>query len=169
MISFPSVVFRLRSIPQLFVFFYVAQSGGHRLSAEPPPESARGGQPFVESYLRDRLAFWQGRLKLDDWSVKLVISAPADLRPGTLGNINWDAGKKTAMIKVLTAASRESSSHDVLQEMEFTVLHELIHLELAQLPRTEQSRSAEEFAVNHLAEALLQTERPADPAVQVTR
>jgi hypothetical protein len=128
-----------------------------------------GSQPVVESYLTDRLAFWKGRLKLDDWSVKLVISAPGDLRPGTLGNIHWDADKKTAVIKVLNGAARVSGSRDALPEMELTIVHELIHLELAHLPRTEDSRSAEEFAVNHLAEALLQTERPADQAVQVTR
>jgi hypothetical protein len=116
--------------------------------------------------LTNRLAFWKGRLKLDDWAVKLVISAPGDLRPGTLGNIHWDADKKTAVIKVLNGPARESGSHDALTEMEFTIVHELIHLELARLPRTEDSRSAEEFAVNHLAEALLQAERPADQATR---
>jgi len=128
-----------------------------------------GGKAAVESYLRDKLAFWQGRLKLDDWSVTLVISETADLRPGTLGNIHWNADKKTAVIKVLSGAARETGSHDVLSEMEFTIIHELIHLELAYLPRTEESRPAEEFAVNHLAEALLQTERSSDVAVQSAR
>jgi hypothetical protein len=128
-----------------------------------------GGKPAVESYLRDKLAFWQGRLKLDDWSVTLVISEAADLRPGTLGNIHWNADKKTAVIKVLSGAARETGSHDALPEMEFTIIHELIHLELAYLPRTEESRPAEEFAVNHLAEALLQTERSSDVAVQSAR
>jgi len=128
-----------------------------------------GGEPVVESYLKDKLAFWQGRLKLDDWSVTLVISEAGDLRPGTLGNIHWDADKKTAVIKVLSGAARETGSHDALPEMEFTIIHELIHLELAYLPRTEESRPAEEFAVNHLAEALLQTERSSDVAVQSAR
>jgi len=128
-----------------------------------------GGKQAVESYLRDKLAFWQGRLKLDDWSVTLVISEAGDLRPGTLGNIHWDADKKTAVIKVLSGAARETGSHDALPEMEFTIIHELIHLELAYLPRTEESRPAEEFAVNHLAEALRQTERSSDVAVQSAR
>jgi hypothetical protein len=35
------------------------------------------------------------------------------------------------------------------------IRHELIHLKLAALPRSEASRSSEEFAVNGFAEALL--------------
>jgi hypothetical protein len=35
------------------------------------------------------------------------------------------------------------------------VVHELIHLELASLPKSEASRRKEETAVNQLAEALL--------------
>jgi hypothetical protein len=43
--------------------------------------------------------------------------------------------------------------------MEDTIVHELIHLELASLPTTDTSRSDEEFAVNHLAEGLLELDR----------
>jgi hypothetical protein len=43
--------------------------------------------------------------------------------------------------------------------MEFTIVHELIHLELASLPRSEASRSEEEYAINHLASALLDLDK----------
>jgi hypothetical protein len=43
--------------------------------------------------------------------------------------------------------------------MEFTLVHELIHLELASLPRSDASRTDEEHAVNHMAEALLRLDR----------
>ena len=43
--------------------------------------------------------------------------------------------------------------------MEFTIVHELVHLELASLPRSEASRSNEEHAVNLSAEALLRLDR----------
>jgi hypothetical protein len=46
-----------------------------------------------------------------------------------------------------------------LTAMEDTIVHELIHLELASLPTTDTSRSDEEFAVNHLAEGLLELDR----------
>jgi hypothetical protein len=47
----------------------------------------------------------------------------------------------------------------MLKDLEFTVVHELIHLELASLPKSEASRRSEEFAVNQLTEALLSLAR----------
>jgi hypothetical protein len=44
--------------------------------------------------------------------------------------------------------------------MEFTMVHELIHLELASLPRTDASRRDEEAAVDRMAGALLRLDRP---------
>ena len=44
---------------------------------------------------------------------------------------------------------------EMLKDMEFTVVHELIHLELASLPFSEASRRTEETAVNNLTRALL--------------
>jgi hypothetical protein len=43
----------------------------------------------------------------------------------------------------------------MLDDMEFTVVHELVHLQLSSLPRSEASRSAEEHAVNEITQALL--------------
>jgi hypothetical protein len=113
-------------------------------------------QSGTEAYLRDRMEIWKERLKLQGWSVSLEMSRQSDLRPGTLGNLHWDADKKTAVIRVL--ASSDS------RVMEDTIVHELIHLELASLPRTDASRSDEEFAVNHLAEALLELDRKGQTA-----
>ena len=118
-------------------------------------ETVPSAHPGIESYLQGRLTFWKERLKLDDWSVTLTLAGPNDLRPGTLGNIHWDPEKKTAVIRVLDSAGTE----DDIADMECTVVHELIHLELASLPRTDQSRLAEEAAVNNIAEALLQQQR----------
>ena len=47
----------------------------------------------------------------------------------------------------------------MLEDMEFTVVHELIHLQLSSLPRSEASRSDEEHAVNRITDALLKLDR----------
>jgi hypothetical protein len=47
----------------------------------------------------------------------------------------------------------------MLNDMELTIVHELVHLELSSLPRNEASRSSEEHAVNRIAEALLGLDR----------
>jgi hypothetical protein len=51
----------------------------------------------------------------------------------------------------------------MLRDIEFTVVHELIHLEmvpvLSDLHRTDANRVEEEHAVNYMAEALLKLDR----------
>jgi hypothetical protein len=64
-------------------------------------------------------------------------------------------GKKSAVIWVLHPSDYRLPFPEMLNDMEFTIVHELVHLELASLPRSEASRSSEEHAVNGIAEALL--------------
>lgn len=92
------------------------------------------------------------------------MSHPSELRRGTLGNVHWDAEKKTAVIRVLDAADYGRPFRATLEDMEFTVVHELVHLELTSLTRNFKSRSEESFsqeeqAVNRLSDALLQLDR----------
>lgn len=103
---------------------------------------------------------WQQRLKLQDWNITLEISHPTDLRPGSLGNVHWDAEAKTAKIRVLDASEYQTSFGATLKDMEFTVVHELTHLELSSLTRnfksrSEESVSEEEQAVNRLSDAMM--------------
>jgi hypothetical protein len=81
----------------------------------------------------------------------------------TLGNIHWDLDKKTAVIRVLDPADYRLPFQAMLDDMEFTVVHELIHLDMApvltDLQRNEANRREEEYAVNHVAEALLNLNR----------
>jgi hypothetical protein len=125
-------------------------------SAE-PPASERGS--LAEQYLTKRLALWQGRLQLENWKISLIMSHPDDLRAGTLGNVHWDPDQKTAKIRVLDASDYQKPYKDALRDMEFTLVHELVHVELAALPRNDASRNDEEDAVNRLAKALLLLDR----------
>jgi len=122
--------------------------------AKDPPCAAT-----AESYVNGRLAVWQERLTLDDWKISIIMSRRGDLKPKTLGNIRWDADTKTATIRVLAPVEYKKKCGEMLDDMEFTVVHELIHLELSSLPRSEASRRVEEHAVNRLAAALLKLDR----------
>jgi hypothetical protein len=114
----------------------------------------------AQRYLNEKLSLWQKRLKLEDWSVTVITSQRDGLRTGTLGNIRWDPEKKTAVIRVLDPSDYQAPSDAILRDMEFTVVHELIHLEFCTSTRVDQSsRADEETAVNHIAEALLQLDR----------
>jgi hypothetical protein len=135
------------------------------VAPETPREpGAQERRLLAQSYLDQRLTRWQERLKLQDWTITLVMSHPGDLRRGTLGNVHWDADKKTAMIRVLDAADYGRPFRSTLQDMEFTVVHELVHLELTSLTRNFKSRSEESFseeeqAVNRMSDALLQLDQ----------
>ena len=150
--------------------FLLGAFAGNCLAPETPREpSLRERGPLAENYLRKRLALWQKRLQLQDWTITLEMSHPSDLRRGSLGNVHWDADKKTANIRVLDASDYQMSFSATLKDMEFTVVHELTHLELSSMTRNFKSRSeesvtAEERAVNRLADAMLQLDHEDEPA-----
>ena len=109
----------------------------------------------VRSFLDERLTYWQGRLNLREWQISVVMTRRADMKPRTLGKVRWDKPNKTAVIEVLDVCDYTLLGRAVLDDMELTVVHELVHLELASLPRSQASRSSEEYAVNQIAEALV--------------
>lgn len=127
-------------------------------SVSTPAAASDRGQVIL-NFLNERLALWQQRLSLQDWKISIIMSHPSDLKPRTLGNIHWDSDKKSAVIRVLDASDYRMPYKDMLDDMEFTVVHELIHLELSSLPRSEASRRDEEHAVNQIAAALLKLDR----------
>lgn len=114
---------------------------------------------LAEKSFPPKLSFWQQLLGLGNWNISVVLSRRKDLKPNTLGNIHWDADKRTAVIRVLDAEDYSLACPDALADMEFTIVHELVHLELSSLPRSEASRREEEFAVNQITDALLKLER----------
>ena len=128
----------------------LAQSVAHSVSVQERAE--------CHSFITERLSVWQKRLKLEDWNVKILLARTSDLRPKTLGNIHWDSETKEATIRVLDPADYELAHDAMLKDTEFTVVHELIHLELTSLlstvTRSEASRGKEDRTVNAIADAI---------------
>jgi hypothetical protein len=114
------------------------------------------------SFASEKLWVWQTRLNLQDWDISVIVSRSSELRPNSLGNVRWDLDKKTAVIRVLDPADYRLPFAAMLRDIEFTVVHELIHLEIApvlsDLQRNDANRLEEEHAVNRLAGALLTPE-----------
>jgi hypothetical protein len=137
------------------------------LSASPQSEQVVGQTDIgvrerslvTQSFANERAWLWQRRLSLQDWNISVELARATKLKPRTLGNIHWDADKKKAVIRVLDPADYGMPMKEMLEDIEFTVVHELIHLELASLPRSDASRSEEEHAVNQIARALLALDR----------
>jgi hypothetical protein len=146
--------FLLRRVVPPVLFLTLAGS----VLAGPPSSKpdAYGCVAEAEGFLNGRLGLWQQRLDLANWKISILISRATDLKARTLGNIHWDADKKTAVIRVLDPSGYGLACGDVQADMELTLGHELVHLELSSLPRSPASRREEEFAVNRIADALMQ-------------
>jgi hypothetical protein len=114
-------------------------------------EHAATAQEFVEHTLRT----WQERLNLKDWNIHVELVRANALEPKTLGNVHWDTNTKQATIGVLSSYDYTLPFPDMLNDMEVTVVHELVHLQLSSLPRTEATRGQEEYAVCQITRALL--------------
>jgi hypothetical protein len=120
--------------------------------------AAEQGQ-LAQRFMDDRLAVWQQRLKLEDWRISVTTVHLSDLPPKTLGGIRWDKGKKSAVILVLDPSDYRLPFREMLDDMELTIVHELVHLDLTSLPRGQASRGSEEHAVSGITDALLRLDR----------
>ena len=136
-----------------------APGGARNISSEPQLSLCLDQRQLAILFADERLAVWRKYLKLEDWRISVVMTRRSDLKPKTRGHIRWDKGKKSAVICVLDASDYQLPLPEMFDDMEFTIVHELVHLELASLPRSEASRSSEEHAVNRLTEALLMLDR----------
>ena len=122
--------------------------------------SARDNQVEAANFVAARLAVWQQRMDLKDWQIRVEVVRSDRLEPKTLGNIHWDTDLKSATICVLSPEDYKLPHDAMLNDMELTIVHELVHLELASLPRSVESRRVEEHAVNALSSALLKLAPP---------
>jgi hypothetical protein len=140
--------------PLLFLFASLSSA-----SAQIAGGAADCAVPHATDFLNTRLSFWQQRLNLQDWRLAVVQSHPVELKPETLGNIHWDKDNRSATIHVLAVSDYKTACPAALEDMELTVVHELIHLTLAPLRSASTNRGDEERAVNQIADALLKLER----------
>lgn len=118
----PLVTIAIRRVPRKW---FCAKLAGREVGDLPTTkQSARVDgserEPIAETYLRQRLALWQDRLKLEDRKISVVQSHPSSLRPRTLGNTHWDADQQTAVIRVLDASDYQVPLRAALKDMEFT-------------------------------------------------
>ena len=143
----------------LFPSVFLLSSIGVLRADQPVLSTAQERAEVAVSYVNERLAIWQTRLNLQDWKISIVMAHQSELKPKTLGNIHWESDKRTAVIRVLDASDYKMPFREMLDDMEFTVVHELIHLELSSLPRSDASRREEEHAVNQITDALLKLDR----------
>lgn len=125
------------------------------------PDKAVTAPAITQSQVDDWTRLWQKRLDLGEWSITTVIVRSSDLKPDTLGNLKWNTGNRSAIVKVLNPLDYELPASEIPTDIEYTILHELIHLQLSVLPHDGSSKMTEEKVVNRISEALFQLEKGA--------
>jgi hypothetical protein len=122
------------------------------------PEKA--STPVVtQAQVDDWTKNWQKRLDLGEWTITTLVVRVSDLKPDTLGNLKWNSTNKSAVIKVLNPLDYELPGPEIPTDIEYTIVHELIHLQLSVLPHDGATKITEEKVVNRISEALFQLEK----------
>lgn len=137
------------------VLYFLCLGAGLALGASSAPADSKPkavvGDAQVDAWTR----LWQKRLHLDDWKIETRIVRSTELKPDTLGNLKWNMNTHSAVIKVLNPLDYDMPAADVPEDMEYTVVHELVHLQLAVLPRDLNKKDIEEQVVNKISDALM--------------
>jgi hypothetical protein len=107
----------------------------------------------VESHLDRQLKTWQRRLGMDDWRLTIRLVRQNDLEKNTWGNAEWDPQGKTGTIKVLDPLDYNLRGADLKLDMECTIVHELVHIQVS--PLVSPDAHTLEGVVNRIMVALL--------------
>lgn len=110
----------------------------------------------------DRLHFWQGVLGLEDWDIRIDIVRYFQMDKGSMGEVRRANFKKIADITLLDPQDY-SPSFMREQDMEKTLVHELLHLHFwgSRPPGAKEDERGEERAIDAIASALVGLHRKA--------
>src|SRR5581483_6191413 len=110
------------------VLYFLCLGAGLALGASSAAADSKPKAVVTDAQVDSWLRLWQKRLHLDDWRIEAHIVRSTDLKPDTLGNLKWNLNNHSAVIKVLNPLDYDMPAADVPEDMEYTVVHELVHL-----------------------------------------
>ena len=117
----------------------------------------------LDRHLQAYLEVWQVRLNLRKWKIAVLVVPAGDLKAKTLGNIHWDVLTMSAVIRVLSPEDYNPKVKNILDDMEETIVHELIHLSLVPFQpengKTDEERGTEEVVISKITQAFLALDR----------
>jgi hypothetical protein len=87
----------------------------------------------LESRLDRQLKSWQKRLGLDDWNLSVRVVRQSEIDRNTWGQAEWDPEAKTGVISVLDPRDYNLKGGELRLDMECTIVHELIHIQVSPL------------------------------------
>ncbi len=107
----------------------------------------------LECRLDRQMRSWQKRLGLEDWNLTLKVVRQGSLEKHTWGNSEWDPDAKSGTIMVLDPRDYNVKGKDLNQDMECTIVHELVHIQVS--PLDARDDATREEVVNKIMGAVL--------------
>jgi hypothetical protein len=107
----------------------------------------------LEFRLDRQMKFWQKRLGLEEWNLALRVVRQAEIDRNSWGAAEWDPDAKSGVISVLDPRDYNLKGGELKLDMECTIVHELVHIQVSPLDaRDEHTR---EEVVNKIMVALM--------------
>ncbi len=107
----------------------------------------------LETRLDRQLRFWQRRLGLEDWSLRVRIVRQAEIDRNSWGAAEWDSNSRTGVISVLDPRDYNLRGGNLKVDMECTIVHELVHIQVS--PLSARDEHVREEVVNQIMSALM--------------
>jgi hypothetical protein len=107
----------------------------------------------LQAHLEKQLRSWQKRLNMEDWNLSVQVVRKTALDKDTWGNAEWDSDRKTGVINVLDPMDYNLKGTELKRDMECTIVHELVHIQVS--PLDPDHPEAQEEVVNRIMAALI--------------
>ncbi len=112
----------------------------------------------VEELRTTYLPKWQRILRLQDWNIQIEIKREREMDIANAGGCNnWHIQSRHSTIHILDTADWPTDPEHPVQDMELTLVHELLHLHLAEW--RENTKPFGEQAIHAIAQALIMLDR----------
>jgi len=107
----------------------------------------------LELRLDRQMKSWQRRLGLEEWNLSVRVVRQSEIDRNTWGQSEWDPDAKTGVISVLDPRDYNLKGGELRLDMECTIVHELIHIQVS--PLTPPDGHVLEDVVNRLMAAVM--------------
>ena len=90
---------------------------------------------------------------MDEWSLALRVVRQAEIDRNSWGAAEWDPEAKTGIISVLDPRDYNLKGNELKLDMECTIVHELVHIQVSPLAAHDEGQREE--VVNKIMTALM--------------
>jgi hypothetical protein len=112
----------------------------------------------LETRLDRQLRSWQRRLGMEDWNLKVRVVRQSEIDRNSWGAAEWDSDSRTGTISVLDPRDYNLRGGELNVDMECTIVHELVHIQLS--PLSTHDETVREEVVNRIMAALMNRSCP---------